>query len=153
MSCQRIHFEAILEKLKDSITLNTPVPTSLKKAKNMNDYFVELLEDQRKKKEIVQNNTFKKLQWKILTIRKVRYAVEESLAGGVDVDVDVDEMLQYIEQTILLIGQVFNSVSYSRRMNVLTGVETKKAKAKNTTKNQLFKRNPKDFFASHFASI
>ena len=56
--------------------------------------------------------------------------MEESLAGGVDVDVDVDEMLQYIEQTILLIGQVFNSVPYSRRMNVLTGVETKKAKVK-----------------------
>ena len=62
MSFQRIHFEAILDELKDSITLNTPVPTNLKKAKNMNDYFVELLEDQRKKKEIVQDTTFKKLQ-------------------------------------------------------------------------------------------
>ena len=49
MSFQRIHFEAILEKLKGSITLNTPVPTNMKKAKNMNDYFVELLEDQRKR--------------------------------------------------------------------------------------------------------
>ena len=71
MSFQRIHFEAILEELKDSITLNTLVPTNLEKAKNMNDYLVELLEDQRKKKEIVQDNTFKKLQRKILMICKV----------------------------------------------------------------------------------
>ena len=45
-------------------------------------------------------------------------------------------MSQYIDQTILLIGQVFNSVSYSRRMNVLIGLGTEKVKAKNTLKNQ-----------------
>ena len=49
---------------------------------------------------------------------------------------DVEEMSQYIDQTILLIGQVFNSVSCSRRMNVLIEVATEKEKAKNTLKNQ-----------------
>ena len=34
----------------------------------MDDYFVELLEDQRKKEEIVLDDIFKKLQSKILTI-------------------------------------------------------------------------------------
>ena len=38
------------KELKDSITLNSPVSKSLPKAKNMDNYFVELLEDQRKKK-------------------------------------------------------------------------------------------------------
>ena len=56
------------KELKDSITLNSPVPTNLPKAKTMNDYFVELLEDQKKKKEIALDDTFKKLQTKILTI-------------------------------------------------------------------------------------
>ena len=74
------------KELKDSITLNSPVPINLPKAKNMDDYFVELLEDQRKKKEIVLDYTFKKLQSKILTIMgplsKVWYTVEESLAGS-----------------------------------------------------------------------
>ena len=55
------------KELKDSITLNSPVPTNLPKVKNMDDYIVELLEDQRKK-EIVLDDTFKKLQSKILTI-------------------------------------------------------------------------------------
>ena len=49
------------KKLKDSITLNCPVPTNLPKAKLMDDYFVELLEDQRKEKEIALDNTFRKL--------------------------------------------------------------------------------------------
>ena len=49
---------------------------------------------------------------------------------------DIDEMSQYLDQTILLIDKVFNSVSYSRRMNVLIGLGTEKVKAKNTHKNQ-----------------
>ena len=90
----------------------------------MDDYFVELLQGQRKKKEIPLDDTFKKLQSKIVTIMgplsKVWYTVEESLAGG-SRKFDVDETSQYIGQTILLTGQVFNSVDYSRRMNVLIG--------------------------------
>ena len=91
----------------------------------MDDYFVELLEDQRKKKEIALDDTFKKLQSKILTIMGpfsiVWYTVEESLAGD-SRNFDIDDMSQYIDQTMLLIGQAFNSLSYSRRMNVLIGV-------------------------------
>ena len=49
------------KELKDSITLNSPVPTNLPKAKNMDDYFVELLEDQRKKREIALDDTFKEV--------------------------------------------------------------------------------------------
>ena len=57
------------KELKDSITLNSPVPKTVPKAKNMDDYFVELLEDQRKK-EIALDDTFKKLQSKTLTIMR-----------------------------------------------------------------------------------
>ena len=69
------------KELKDSITLNSPVPTNLPRAKTVDDYFVELLEDQKKKKEIAPDDTFKKLQAKILKImgplNKVWYTVEE----------------------------------------------------------------------------
>ena len=61
----------------------------------MDDYFVELLEDQRKKKEATLDDTFRKLQSKILTIMgplsKVWYIVEEWLVGG-SKKFDVDEM-------------------------------------------------------------
>ena len=67
---------------------------------------------------------------------------------------DVDEMSQYIDQTILLIGQTFNSVSCSRRMNVLTEVGTEKVKAKNTLKNQasLLEENSKELFGKSFCN-
>ena len=143
------------KELKDSITFNSPVPTNLPKVKNMDDYFVELVEDQRKKKKIALVDTFKKLQSKILTIMgplsKVWYTVGESLAGG-SREFDVDEMSQYIDQTILLIGQALNSVFYSRRMNVLIGVGTENVKAKNTLKNQasLLEEDSKELFGKSF---
>ena len=85
------------------------------------------------------------------TLSKVWYTVEESLAGG-SRKFDVDEMSQYIDQTILLIGQVFNSVSCSRRMNVLIGVGKEKVKAQNTLKNQasLLKEDSKELFGKSF---
>ena len=68
--------------LKDSITLNSSVATNLPKTKTMDDYFVELLENQKKKKETALDDTFRKLQTKILTIMgrlsKVLYTVEKS---------------------------------------------------------------------------
>ena len=72
------------KKLTDSITLNSPAPTNLPKAKTMDDYFVELFEDQ-KKKEIALDDAFKKLQTKVLTIMgplsKVWHTVKELLEG------------------------------------------------------------------------
>ena len=69
------------KELKDSITLNSPVPTNLPRAKTVDDYFVGLLKDQKKKKEIALDDTFNKLQTKILKIMgplsKVWYTVEE----------------------------------------------------------------------------
>ena len=71
-------------ELKD-ITLNSPVPTNFPKAKTMDVYLVELLEDQKKKKEVALDDTFKNLQMKILTIMgplsNVWYTVKESLVG------------------------------------------------------------------------
>ena len=84
-------------------------------------------------------------------LSKVWYTVEELLAGDAR-EFDVDEMSQYVDQTILLIGQAFNSVSYSKRMNVLIGVGTEKVKAKNTLKNQtsLLEEDSKELFGMSF---
>ena len=65
---------------------------------------------------------------------------------------DVDEMSQYIDQTVLLIGQAFNSVFYSRLVNVMTGVGSEKVNAKNNLKNQvsLLKEDFKELFSKSF---
>ena len=80
-------------------------------------------------------------------LSKIWYTVEESLVGN-SRNFDVEEMSQYIDQTILLIGQVFNSVSYSRRIEM----GTEKVKAKNALKNQasLLEEDSKELFGKSF---
>ena len=48
------------KELKNSMTLNSPAPRNLQKANTMDEYFVKLLEHQKKTKEIALDNTFKK---------------------------------------------------------------------------------------------
>ena len=104
----------VIEKeLRDNITLSST--NKLATDKGYDDYFVKLLEDQKKKKEIVLDDAFMELKAKVRTIirplTKVWYTVEKSLTES-SKKFDVNEMSQYFDQIILLIGQVFNSVSY-----------------------------------------
>ena len=61
-------------------------------------------------------------------------------------------MSQYIDQTILPIGQALNYLYYNRRLNVLTGMRTEKVKAKNTLKNQasFLEEDSKELFGISF---
>ena len=97
----------VIEKeLRDNITLSST--NKLATDKGYDDYFVELLEDQKKKKEIVLDDAFMELKAKVRTIirplTKVWYTVEKSLTESYK-KFDVDEMSQYFDQIILLIGQ------------------------------------------------
>ena len=84
-------------------------------------------------------------------LSKMWYTVEESPAGS-SKKFDVEEMPQYTDQTILLIRQAFNSVSYSRCMNVLIGVGVEKMKTKDTLENQasLLEEDSKELFGKSF---
>ena len=48
------------KELKNSMTLNSSAPRNLQKANTVDEYFVKLLEHQKKTKEIALDNTFKK---------------------------------------------------------------------------------------------
>ena len=45
------------------------------------------------------------------------------------------EVIQYLEQSVMLVGQAFNVITYNRRLNVLSAVQDKQ-KAKNIIKDQ-----------------
>ena len=138
------------------MTLNSPVPRNVPKAKIMDEYFVKLLEHQKKKKGIALDNTFKKIQSKILTIigplSKVWYTVEESLAG-VSKKFDGDKMLQYIDQTVLLIGQAFDCV-LQQTYECIDWRENRKSEGHehSKTRSLLSKTIPKNFLAGQFRS-
>ena len=67
------------------------------------------------------------------------------------VQLDLNELIQYLEQSVMLVGQAFNVVTYNRRLNVLSAVQDKQ-KAKNIIKDQaeLLEKPSVDLFGSVF---
>jgi len=57
----------------------------------------------------------------------VWYLIEEATASESLENLHLEGLSQFMEQYILT-GQTYNSVSYHRTMNTLTGVETEKQK-------------------------
>ena len=41
------------------------------------------------------------------------------------VQLDLNEPIQYLRQSVMLVGQAFNVVTYNRRLNVLSAVQDK----------------------------
>ena len=67
---------------------------------------------------------------------KLWFRFEEALAQENNiVQLDFNELIQYLEQSVLLVGQTFDVVPYNRRLNVLSTIQDKQ-KAKNIIKNQ-----------------
>ena len=133
-----------------------PVPTNITKPRKLDDYYKELLEENRAKREFTLDGTLEKIQSKKLNIMgplsKLWFRFEEVLAQENNmVQLDLNELIQYLEQSVMLVGQAFNVVTYNRRLNVLSAVQDKQ-KPKNIIKDQteLLEKSSVDLFRRVF---
>lgn len=53
--------------LKDTLSEN-PIPDNISKPRKLDEYYKELLEDQRKRRELALDDTFERLQQKTLSV-------------------------------------------------------------------------------------
>ena len=125
--------------LKDSVLLENPVPKNFKQELKLDPYYNELLEDKRRKRELSLDTMLEKQQSKVQQIMgplaKVWFRVEEAIADPSS-QLDIQELIGYVEQSVLLTGQAYNAISYNRRLNVLTAAGIEKSRAKSSLKNQ-----------------
>ena len=101
------------------------MPENMDTVKQLDNFLKDLLKEKKKKtKEQNLKNIFERLQnktrdvmdplaklWKIL--EDAKQAKDEA------VQISVNELLFYDEQTVLLLGQSSNATTYHRRLNVL----------------------------------
>ena len=76
-----------------------------------------ILNDKRKQKDLDSNNVLEKNEGQnqsiIRSLSKIWTAVESARLSQEDsVDVDLKEIQKFLEQTVLLLGQASNSISY-----------------------------------------
>lgn len=143
--------------LKDSILYENPVPSNVIKPKRLDDFFKELLEEQKKRSEMALDDALEKIQQKTLNIlgplSKVWLVIEGAIASSDDrTEIQLEDLAKHLEQTVMLIGQTFNALTYNRRLNALSVIMSDKRKAKNTIKEQssLLEKTDANLFGSSF---
>ena len=115
------------KNLKDSILNENPVSTNITKPRKLDEYYKELLEENRAKTELTLDGTLEKIQSKKLNIMgplsKLWFRFEEALAQeNIMVQLDLNELIQCLEPSVMLVGQAFNVITYNGRLNVLSAL-------------------------------
>ena len=120
------YFEEFIPEgdLKEAILMQSAVPENMDTVKKLDDFFKDLLKEKKKTNEQNIKNVYDELQnktrdvmgplaklWKILEDAK---QAEEEAA-----QISVHELLLYVEQIVLLLGQSSNAITYHRRLTVL----------------------------------
>ena len=127
--------------LRDSILTANPVPSNIGGPKKLDEFFRELLDEQKKKTELFWDSSLEKIQQKIVNVlgplSKVWMAIESANEAEAEkVEIPLEDISTGLEQSILLVGQSFNAVTYQRRCNVLSVLMKDHRKTKSTIKEQ-----------------
>ena len=103
-----------------AVLIKNLVPENINPMKTLDTLVKDTLKNKKKQKDVDFDNILEKIYgWnrsvmdpslKIWTaVESARWSQEDS------VEVDLKEIQQFVEQTVLLLGQVSNSISYYRR--------------------------------------
>ena len=113
-----------------------PVPANITKPRKLDEYYKEVLEENRAKRELTLDSTMEKIQLNIedkklnimgpMRPSKLWFRFEEALAQDNSiVQLYLNELTQYLEQPVMLVSQAFNVITYNQRLNILSAVQDK----------------------------
>ena len=113
--------------MKEAILCQNPVPDNSDNVKKFDDCLREILKEKRKVNEQNIENFLEKLQRKTANVKGPLSELWNILEGekGTEEDavqISMNDLLHYIEQTLLLLGQSNYAITYHRRLNVLGSV-------------------------------
>lgn len=125
------------KELKEAVLMLNPVPDNIDPTKKLDDFVRSILKEKRKTgtEVINQDNVLEKVQTKIRGIMgplsRVWKIVEEAReSSDRKVTISLDELQSFVEQTVIMVGQSSNTVSYHRRLNILQCLTDSQSQAK-----------------------
>ena len=129
------------DSLKEAILCQNPVPDNLDNVKKLDDFLRDILKEKRKTNEQNIENVLEKLQRKTVDVMgplsKIWNILERAKEAEEDaVQISINDLLHYVEQTVLLLGQSSNAITYHRRLNVLGSVMNSQYQVKSMLKEK-----------------
>ena len=141
--------------LEDSILKTIPVPSNLQEVRQMDEIMAQLLKEKRQKILLQQDPIYEKVQRKNMYVMGPLCKLWESLETAnkeQDSSVSINDLIKFVTQSIILVGQTNIALSYHRRLFALDGVMKSTIKAKSMLKNKskLLQKENKDIFGEEF---
>ena len=110
--------------MKEAKLCQNPVPDNLDNVKKLDDFFRDILKEKRTTNKQNTENVLEKLQRKTVDVMgplsKLWNIPEGAKVAEKDaVQISINDLLHYVEQTVLLLGQSSSAIIYHRKLNVL----------------------------------
>ena len=125
--------------VKEKVLVESPVPTNIKPAPELDAYIKNLLQSNSKHLTLKQDKTLKSLHDKVRNIfgpMSKLWAVIDNERDQNPNDDLLEDMGTWFEQTVLLTSQLFNSLAYHRRENILLTLMSTSSKVHEILKDQ-----------------
>ena len=112
------------DSMKGAISLQNPVLDNLDNVNALDNCLRDILKEKHKTNEQNIENFLEKLQQKTVDVMGLLSKLWNILKGakGAEADalqISINDLLHYVEQTVLLLGQSSNAITYHRKLNVL----------------------------------
>ena len=153
------HFATYMKDadIKKQILLQNPVPENVNKAKKLDEFVRDILKDKHKPRDLDLDITFEKVQTRNINVMgplsKLYWMLKKaSSSEEEEVSLDLDQIKEYVEQSICLLGQSTNALTYQRRFHILTALNCSPQQAKEMLreKSDLFQQEDKSLFGKKF---
>ena len=113
--------------IKQQILLTNPIPESLNKSKKLDELVKDILKEKHKQKDVDQGALFERIQCKNINfmrpLSKLWLLIQHAFSSlEEEVPIELNKVKEYVKQSILLLGQATNSMTYHKRCNILSTI-------------------------------
>ena len=117
-------------ELNDSILKFNPIPSNVPPPAPLDD-FLRGAFGKKSYLQMQEDKLLQKMQQKVLNVlgplSKILQKIEDSTQCKTDrVEIDLGEFKELTEQSIMILGQVFNNIMYNRRLSALKALFNKR---------------------------
>ena len=120
---KQFHCFILDAELEDSILKYIPIPSNVPPPDPLDEFLRGVLKENHKYSQMQEYKFLQKMQQKVLNVLgpmpKTWQKIEDSTQCRTDrVEIDLCEFKELTEQSITMLGQVFNNITYNRRLSV-----------------------------------
>ena len=157
-----VNFDTYIKEadLIKAALIKNPIPENISSVKTQDDFEKDILKNKKNQKDLDFDNVLEKIEGGNRSVMdplsNIWTAIESARLPHKDsVEVDVKEIQEYVEQTVLLLGQASNSIFYYRRFYMLLVLTNSSQQHKQMMRkdSELLQKNDNNLFGKSSIKI